>query len=147
MTAAKEANLPTTPSQEDRLQAVVDALQEKKALDIVSLDLRQLTDTTDHFVLCSATTGQHVRSLADEVTERLRNIGDRPWHVEGYEARRWVLVDCVDIVIHILQQDARQFYALERLWGDAPKTTYVTSWDAPPAGPEAVGEPSVFARS
>jgi ribosome-associated protein len=147
MTAAKEANLPTTPSQEERLQAVVDALQEKKALDIVSLDLRRLTDTTDHFVLCSATTGQHVRSLTDEVTQRLRNIGERPWHIEGYEARRWVLVDCVDIVVHILQQDARQFYSLERLWGDAPKTTYASSWDTSLASAETPDGHSVFARS
>ena len=117
-------------SQEERLRLVVAALQDKKAADIVVMDLRPLTDTVDYFVICSATSDQHVGTLTDEVARRLRDAGDRPWHVEGYEARRWVLIDCVDIVVHLFRHEVREFYALERLWGDAPRTRHLSDGEA-----------------
>lgn len=83
----------------------------------------------DFFVLCSGTSEPHVRSLAEEVIEKLRTAGERPWHVEGRESLRWVLVDLVDVVVHVFRQDARDFYALERLWGDATLTRYEDSWE------------------
>ena len=135
-------------SQEERLATIVAALQDKKASDVVVMDLRSLTDAVDWFVICTATSDPHVRSLTDEVTRRLRETGDRPWHVEGYEARRWVLIDCVDIVVHLFRREIREFYALERLWGDAPHIRHVSSWDGESTEDEAVPVPGemVFSR-
>ena len=102
-----------------RLRVIADALVGKKGLDIVVMGLRSVTDIADFFVLCTGASDLHVRSLAQEVVDRLRESGDRPWHVEGMQQGRWVLVDNVDIVVHVFNGDAREHYALERLWGDA----------------------------
>ena len=102
-----------------RLRVIVDTLLAKRGLDIVVMDLHPVTDVADYFVLCTGTSDLHVRSLAEDVVDRLKDSGHRPWHVEGMAHRRWVLVDAVDIVIHVFRSDAREHYALERLWGDA----------------------------
>ena len=92
----------------------------KKAGEVKILDLRELTSVTDYFVLCSGELGVHVKAISDAIVEGLRKKKLRVWHVEGYDARRWVLLDYVDIVVHVFDREARQFYGLERLWGDAP---------------------------
>ena len=105
-------------------EPIVGILQDKKARDIVLLDLRSSTDTTDYFIICTATSDVHVKTLADEVAEGMKEQGHRPWHVEGYKSRRWILIDYVDLVVHVMRREAREFYALERLWGDASITHY-----------------------
>lgn len=92
----------------------------KKASQVKVLDLRELTSVTDYFVLCSGELDVHVKAISDAIVEGLRKKKLRAWHVEGYDARRWVLLDYVDIVVHVFDREARQFYGLERLWGDAP---------------------------
>jgi len=92
----------------------------KKASEVKVLDLRELTSVTDYFVLCSGELDVHVKAISDAIMEGLRKKKLRVWHVEGYDARRWVLLDYVDIVVHVFDREARQFYGLERLWGDAP---------------------------
>ena len=92
----------------------------KKASEVKVLDLRELTSVTDYFVLCSGELDVHVKAISDAIVEGLRKKKLRVWHVEGYDARRWVLLDYVDIVVHVFDSEARQFYGLERLWGDAP---------------------------
>ena len=109
---------------EEIIGQIVENLQSKKGLDILLMDLRSSTDTTDFFILCTATSDLHVKTLADEVTNKLKEQGHRPWHVEGYKSRRWILIDYVDIVVHIFRREAREFYALERLWGDAECTSF-----------------------
>ena len=84
------------------------------------LDLRKIADFTDYFLVCTGNSDTHVRAVADAVIEGMKKGGHRPWHVEGYETRKWVLIDFVDVVVHIFQSDTRSFYGLERLWGDAP---------------------------
>lgn len=116
-------------TQEERVQNIVSILQEKKALDILLMDLRPLTDVVDYFILCSGTSAQHVKTLADELEAKLEEEGNPPWHIEGYDTRRWVLIDCVDIVVHIFRQEIREFYALERLWGDAQQTVFANTWE------------------
>ena len=118
-----------TQATDARIQQIIETLQEKKALDILLMDLRSLTDTADYFILCSGTSDQHVRSLASDLAEKLKEIDDPPGHIEGYSPRRWVLIDCVDIVVHIFRQEAREFYALERLWGDAECTSFEDTWE------------------
>lgn len=94
---------------------------DKLATDIVVLDLRKVTDFTDFFVICTGSVDVHVKAIADYVENELRKLGWRPLHVEGADRNRWVLLDYVDIVIHVFQPEARGYYSLERLWGDAPQ--------------------------
>lgn len=119
------------PQHEDpRIDRLVEILLEKKALEVTLLDLRKLTDTSDFFLICTGTSEQHVRSLAEEVRDKLAAEGDKPWHIEGADTRRWMLLDYVDFVVHIFRQEARDFYALERLWGDAERTDFEDRWES-----------------
>lgn len=95
---------------------------EKKARDILILDLHELTSATDCFVVCSADSETQVKAVADHVLEGLAKNGVKVWHVEGLEGRRWVLLDYVDVVVHVFYSNTRDFYSLETLWGDAPAT-------------------------
>jgi ribosome-associated protein len=92
----------------------------KKAYDVVIMDLRKLTTITDYFVVCTADSDTQVKAVADAVSEGMAQLGDRPWHEEGYTNRSWILLDFVDVVVHVFHKDVRKFYNLERLWGDAP---------------------------
>jgi ribosome-associated protein len=92
----------------------------RKAHDVVVLDLRGLTSMADYFVICSADSDTHVRAVGDAVDEGMDSLGDRAWHKEGYRDGNWVLLDFVDVVVHVFHQETRQFYNLEKLWGDAP---------------------------
>jgi len=96
------------------------AVRERKGADIVLLDLRGISNATDHFLIVSGTSDMHVRSIADHVLQSLRTEGERPNHVEGLRGGRWVLIDFIDFVVHVFHPTARSFYQLERLWGDAP---------------------------
>ena len=105
---------------------------DSKANDVVLLNLQGVTDMTDCFVIASGTSDTHVRSIAEHVMETLRKEGLRAHHVEGLQQGRWVLLDYVDFVVHVFHPTLREFYQLERLWGDA---TVV------PLGPEDATEP------
>jgi len=91
----------------------------KRAQDVMILDLRELDGVCDFFVLATGSSEVQVRAIADAVDEGLRAEGLKPWHVEGYEARRWILLDYVDVVVHVFHQKAREYYLLDKLWGDA----------------------------
>ena len=95
---------------------------EKKARDILILDVHALTSATDRFVVMTADSDTQVKAVADHVVEALKDEGTRAWHVEGLEGRRWVLLDYVDVVVHVFLGETRNFYSLETLWGDAPAT-------------------------
>jgi len=94
----------------------------KNAADIVILDVRKLTSAADFFVLCSADSDTQVKAIADAVQDGTEAEGERPWHSEGYQARTWIVVDYVDVVAHVFHKQEREFYNLERLWRDAPRT-------------------------
>ena len=98
----------------------IEHLQSLKAEDLTVIDLRGIADFSDYFILCPGAADTQVRALADAVIEGLKSEGHRPWQVEGYDTRKWILIDFVDGVVHIFQPEERQFYSLERLWGDAP---------------------------
>jgi len=93
---------------------------EKKASDVCLLDLRKITTMTDFFIICSGSSSVQVRAIADNVLTKCRARGLEIHNVEGYESRRWILIDLVEIVIHVFLPDVRDYYQLERLWGDAP---------------------------
>lgn len=94
----------------------IDALDDMKGVDVVSLDVRGRTDVMDYLVLGSGTSNRHVKSLADRVIEKAKEAGTRPLGVEGQDAGEWVLVDLGDVVVHIMLPATRDFYDLERLW-------------------------------
>ena len=86
----------------------------------MALDVHELTSFADAFLLATGTSDRHVRSVADAVLETTAEMGKSPLGVEGYEEGRWVLIDLNEVVIHVFQQEVREYYDLERLWGDAP---------------------------
>jgi len=94
---------------------------ERKAFDVVALDLRGISTATDYFILASGSSDIHVRAIAEHVIEELKKEKVRPGHVEGLEGGRWVLVDYIDFVVHVFHPASREFYQLETLWGDAPR--------------------------
>lgn len=102
------------------LARAVDLALDRKGRDLLILDLREISDATDYFFLVNGTSDLHVRAIADHIIEELRKEGIRPGHVEGLRAGRWVLIDYIDFVVHVFHPAAREFYQLERLWGDAP---------------------------
>jgi len=91
----------------------------KKGRDVVALDLRELDAVADYFLICSGSSEVQVKAIAEAVDEKLREHGNRPWHVEGFEGRRWVLLDFVHVVVHVFHEKTREYYMLDRLWGDA----------------------------
>ena len=97
----------------------VRAALDKKALDVVVLDLRETPAFTDFFVLCSGTSQRQVKAIADGVEEALRAAKVRPAHVEGYDRAEWILMDFFTFIVHVFTPQTREFYSLERLWGDA----------------------------
>lgn len=97
---------------------------EKKARDVVVLDLTGLSSATDHFVLATGSSDIQIRAIAEHVEEELKKGGVRPSHVEGRGGGQWVLLDYIDFVVHVFHSTSRGYYQLETLWGDAPVTEF-----------------------
>ena len=95
---------------------------DKKALDIKIIDVRNITTLTDFFVLCTSESQPQTRALTDHINQTMKQEGIQVWHIEGYEYLDWVLLDYVNIVVHIFSNESRGFYDLERLWADGKIT-------------------------
>lgn len=111
----------SSPARQESLEAARDAARltlSKKAEDVVILDLTGVEAVCDYFVLATGHSEVQVKAIADAVEEGMAERGRKPWHVEGYEARRWILLDYVDLVVHVFHVRAREYYLLDRLWGD-----------------------------
>ena len=108
---------------DERLCAALRAASDKKAHDMVVLDLREIASFTDYFIIASGTNVRQVQAIADEVVEQLKKQGTRALRVEGYSTAEWVLVDYGDFILHVFEDKARQFYDLERLWRDAVRVS------------------------
>ncbi len=102
----------------------------KKASNVTILDLRKLTDMTDFFVVCSGDSDVQVKAIADAVIDGAEQLNEPTWHKEGFSQRQWILLDYVDVVVHIFHKEMRKYYALEKLWGDA-KIEEITDKPAP----------------
>jgi len=111
------------PDTVQRVRHAVAAAEDRKAVDLKVLHLQQVSDFTDYFLICSGTNERQVQAIADAVEERLRANKVRPLHIEGYNRAQWVLLDYGDLVVHVFLEEPRRYYALERLWGDAPDVT------------------------
>jgi ribosome-associated protein len=121
MAKTEKRTRPTTANRRltgDIAKAVRAAL-DKKALDVVVLDLRHTTAFTDFFLLCSGQNVRQVQAIADTIEETLRGTKIRPAHVEGYRRGEWILMDFFTFIVHVFTPQTREFYSLERLWGDA----------------------------
>jgi len=107
-------------------KVVVKGMQEMKAEDIVVMDLRSVNNAiADFFVICSGNSDTHIDAIAESVDHEVnKSDGQNPWHREGLSNKIWVLLDYVDVVVHVFNHDNREFYALESLWGDAKITRY-----------------------
>lgn len=114
----KKTNLALNP--EELAKAISSFALSKKAQQIKILDLRGLTDITDFFVICSGDSDLHIKAIADAIMEGTKGLQTKVWHIEGYKALRWVLLDYINVVAHIFRPETREKYALEKLWGDAP---------------------------
>lgn len=107
------------PSVSALVQRAARTCAENRADRVVILDLHGVSDMTDYFVIANGTSDTHVRALAARVTDEMAKVGQRPYHEEGLTQGRWVLLDYVDFVVHLFHPALREFYQLERLWGDA----------------------------
>jgi ribosome-associated protein len=118
---APEAKSPDKCVEEldERICMAIRAASDKKALEMVVLDLREVASFTDYFLITSGTNVRQVQAIADEVVEQLKKRGTRAARVEGYNTAEWVLVDYGDFILHVFEDKARKFYDLERLWRDA----------------------------
>lgn len=113
-------------STEKLISVIIEGLRDKKGKDIVVMDLRHLsTAITDYFVLCTGDSDTHIKALCDSVEDKVREeIQEKPWHIEGKEFKKWILLDYISVIVHIFYHEQRKFYALEELWGDAHFTKY-----------------------
>lgn len=100
---------------------VIDALDDVKALDVVKLDVRDMTTVTDYMVVASGRSSRHVKALVDNVAEKAKEAGHRPVGIEGEEGGEWVLLDLQDTLVHVMLPKVREFYNLEKLWSIVPK--------------------------
>lgn len=106
-------------------EKIADLIFNKKGYDVRIIDLRNIATFSDFFVICSADSDTQVKAIADEIDKSLRDEGIKCWHKEGYMALSWVLLDYVDVVVHVFKKEAREFYNIEKLWGDAPSVEVV----------------------
>jgi ribosome-associated protein len=107
-------------STERKVQCAVRAARDKKAGDLVVLDVHAVSSVADYFLICSARSTTHMDSIADAIHLELKAEGVRPLHSEGTASSGWVLLDYGDVLMHVFLDETRAYYALERLWGDAP---------------------------
>lgn len=109
-----------TADSEHLLELISEGLLEKKAKDIKILDVRQLTTLTDFFVVCHGTSETQIRAIANSALQKVKeSAGESAWKQEGMDARRWIILDYVNVVVHIFSEEKRQYYGIERMWNDA----------------------------
>jgi ribosome-associated protein len=117
---------PYTDESQDSQQlidTITEAMLEKKAEDVTVLDVRGLTTLTDYFVVCHANADVQIKAIANSVMQKVKEeLGENEWRKEGLETRRWVIIDYVNVVVHVFNKQQREYYGLERMWSDAEIT-------------------------
>lgn len=119
---------------DERILTALSAASEKKALEIVILDLREIASFTDYFLITSGGNERQVQAISDEVVEKLKKSGTPAARVEGYRTAEWILMDYGDFVVHVFADKARKFYDLERLWRDGRRVELPAEFAGEPAG-------------
>jgi len=118
---------------DERILQAAHAASDKKALDLVLIDLREIATFTDYFLITSGSNQRQVQAIADEVIEKLKKSGSPAARVEGYRNAEWVLVDYGDFVVHVFEEKARRFYDLERLWREGKRVQLPSEFDNQPS--------------
>lgn len=118
-------------SADELISLIINGIEEVKGLDINLLDLREIENTVcDYFIISSGTSNTHVNAIVSSIQKTVsKAIKDKPWHVEGSDNAEWVLMDYVNVVVHVFQKQAREFYDIEGLWGDAKMTMVESSYN------------------
>ena len=106
------------------LQKCVVFAKEKKATGLVSMELTKVSGICDYFLLCTTSNVKQAQSVCDNIEEKMQELGEPAARIEGYRQGRWILLDLGPVIVHIFQQEEREYYNLERLWGDAPLEEY-----------------------
>ncbi|MGB3477750.1 MAG: ribosome silencing factor [bacterium] len=104
---------------EELAKCLARLIDEKKGQEIMIFDLKEISPITDYFVICTGLSEIHNRTIAESLIEY-----EKPTHIEGFESDNWVLLDFIDVIVHVFLKETRQFYGLDRLWGDAPQVAY-----------------------
>lgn len=110
---------------EELTARISELIFEKKGSDVKLLNLNEVTAIADYFIICSADSDTQVKAISDHIDKTLKDEGVKLWHREGYTGLNWVLLDYVDVVVHIFKPDTREFYGLEKLWGDSQITDLI----------------------
>lgn len=110
---------------------IIELILQKKGSNVLILNLKKQTTVTDYFIICSASSDVQIKAIADNIIKETKKIGQKPWHNEGYNNLSWVLLDFVDVVVHIFLDNVRKFYNLEGLWGDAEITEIKDNLEIP----------------
>ncbi len=110
-----------TPSSKEKAFLLAQAVLDRKAGDLVILEVKDLSSFTDYFLICSGSSDRQVQAIASHIEEKLAKKGIRPMGVEGKREGRWILMDYGDVIVHVFYQPVREFYDLERLWSEAPR--------------------------
>ena len=112
------------PEITEAVERAAELALERKAADVVALNLASISGVTDYFLLASGRSDVQVKAIADNIVEQLKKEEIRAEHIEGLQGGRWVLIDYIDFVVHVFHEEARRFYQLEVLWGDAPRLEF-----------------------
>ena len=118
-------------SADELIALILNGIEEVKGLDINLLDLRAIDNTVcDYFIICNGTSNTHVNAIVNSIQKTVsKAINDKPWHVEGSDNAEWVLMDYVNVVVHVFQKHVREYYDIEGLWGDAKVTLVESSYN------------------
>ncbi|PQJ15597.1 ribosome silencing factor [Aureicoccus marinus] len=121
----------TQTSADELISLIINGIEEVKGVNINLLDLREIDNTVcDYFVICNGTSNTHVNAIVSSIQKTVsKAIHDKPWHVEGADNAEWVLMDYVNVVVHVFQKQVREFYDIEGLWGDAKVTMVESSYN------------------
>lgn len=119
-------------SADELIALILEGIEDVKGVDINLLDLREIENTVcDYFIICNGTSNTHVNAIVTSVQKKVsKALQDKPWHVEGSENAEWVLMDYVNVVVHVFQKHIREFYDIEGLWGDAKVTMVESSYNS-----------------
>lgn len=122
----------TKASADELIALILEGIEDVKGVEINLLDLREIENTVcDHFIICNGTSNTHVNAIVSSIQKKVsKAIHDKPWHVEGSENAEWVLMDYVNVVVHVFQKHIREFYDIEGLWGDAKVTMVESSYNS-----------------
>ncbi len=122
----------TKASADELIALILHGIEEVKGVDVNLLDLREIENTVcDYFIICNGTSNTHVNAIVSSIQKTVsKAIKDKPWHVEGSENAEWVLMDYVNVVVHVFQKQIREFYDIEGLWGDAKVTMVESSYNS-----------------